>query len=59
MTRSEELWDEIKKQIVTDDLLRNEELERIQRLVLSSNISAEDWMLAIENTLLKDNDDGK
>jgi len=52
MTRSENLWVEIEKQIVTEELINQKQLDRIGKAILSSKITIGDWQLVIESTLL-------
>lgn len=59
MSRSEELWGEIEKQIVAEGLVDMEQIGRIRKTVLTGKITVEDWNLAIETTLLKDDDHDK
>ncbi len=57
MSNSSEIWDRI-KQVVTDEkLVESEELDKIDTRIESGRINAGDWKLAIENTLLKEEQD--
>ncbi len=59
MTRTEELWYEIKEEILAEELISQQQIDLIQQLVLSKNIKVEDWNMAIENTILKDEGNGE
>jgi len=52
MTRSENLWVKIEKQIVAEKLINQKQLDRIRKAILSSKITIGDWQLVIESTLL-------
>jgi uncharacterized protein (DUF1015 family) len=59
MTRTEELWNEIKDEILAEDLISQKQIDFLQQRVLSKKVTIEDWNLAIENTVLKDDDNGE
>ena len=56
MDRSEELWGEIKEQILADQLIEQEELQGLTPLVIEGRITSDDWKIAMENTLLRSDD---
>lgn len=53
MSRSIELWEQIKQQILAEELIGEEELENLGSAILEARITSDDWKLSIENTLLR------
>lgn len=53
MTRSEKLWEKIKQQVLTEELITEDELVTVSAAVIESRIASDDWKLAMENTLLR------
>ncbi len=56
MSRSDELWDVIEKQIADENIIESGQLQSIRQPILAGTVTADDWTLVIENTLLKDDD---
>jgi len=57
MSNSSDIWEQIKQIISDENLVDNEELEKIGRKMESGNINTGDWKLAVENTLIKEEED--
>jgi hypothetical protein len=57
MSNSSEIWGRIEQVIESEQLIESEELDKIGRRIESGRINAGDWKLAIENTLLKEEQD--
>ena len=59
MSRSVELWNEIQEQIAKENLIETNQLEVIKKKILAGKVKAEDWRLALENTHLKEENNGQ
>lgn len=59
MDRSEELWGEIKEQILAEQLATEEELQGLTPSVIEGRVTSDDWKIAIENSLLRGDDDAQ
>ena len=59
MSRSEELWDVIEKQITDENLIDADQIQSIRQPVLSGRVTVDDWTVVIENTLLKGDKNGE
>lgn len=57
MSNSSEIWERIEQVIAGEQLIESEELDKIDRRIESGRINTGDWKLAIENTLLKEEQD--
>lgn len=58
MSKSEELWERIRDVVSTDQLVDDNELQRVDGPVKAGRITSEDWRLALENTIFKEANDG-
>ncbi len=58
MSRTEELWERIRDTINTDQLVDRNELQSVEETVKTGRIKSEDWRLALEKTLFKEENDG-
>ncbi len=59
MDKSGIVWEVIHQQILSEALIDEAQLTGIGRQVLVGNIKVEDWSLAIENTLLREEENGE
>ena len=59
MSRSEDLWGEIKEQILAGQLVTEEELQGLTPMVIEGRVTLDDWKIAIENSLLRGDDDAE
>ncbi len=58
MSKAEELWERIRDVISTDQLVDGNELQSVEELVKTGRITSEDWRLALENTIFKEDNSG-
>ncbi len=59
MDKSGIVWEAIHEQILSEALIDEAQLTGIGRQVLAGRIKEEDWSLAIENTLLREEENSE